>query len=283
MVRFFTYSQYNGKSEPVGSTFIRVDQLIKYWPEAALYKYGENPDVLIFQKVFVQPDYQFIKNWKGLKILDICDPMWFEGVDIVETCHAVDAVTVPTENLATFIRQFHKKVVVIPDRFDLEVIPPPPQPKGKAKSILWFGYSHNAECLKPALPLIDELKLNLTIISNDDPLLHRWSTRNFQEFYTYKRYDEATIYEEIQKADFAVLPDGVRPEDYFKSNNKTVKCQLAGIPVAKTPEEVSEFMEAENRQKWLDENYDIIRNEYDVKNSIKEFKDLISEIHSRDN
>jgi len=277
-VRFFDYTQFHGKPTSVGSTYIRVDQLIKYWPEAAKYKYGENPETLIFQKVFISEDYKFPAHYKGIKILDICDPMWFEGVNIVETCHAMDAVTCPTEALAEFIRQYHKNVIVVPDRFDLSLIPPPKQHTDKAKTVVWFGYSHNADTLKPAIHIIEELGLKLLIISDDDPIVNRWGLRNKEDYYTFKRYDEQTIYEELQKADFAILPSGTRPVDVFKSNNRTIKANLAGIPVATTREDVELYMDGEARQNWFNHNYDIIREEYDVHKSIEQMKGIIDEI-----
>ena len=51
-VRFMTFEQYHGKRN-IGSTRIRVRNLLKHWKEADIYKYGENPDVLIFQKVYM--------------------------------------------------------------------------------------------------------------------------------------------------------------------------------------------------------------------------------------
>lgn len=277
MIRFFTYSQFHGKYEPVGSDYLRVHQLIKYWPEAGLYKYGENPDVLIFNKVFVSQDYQFPAHFEGIKILDICDPAWFEGFNVVEMAQNMNAITCPTESLAEFIRQFQSNVVVVPDRFDLAVIPKPRKHIGKAKKIVWFGYMQNAELLRPAVALIEELGLELLIISNDNPI-HRWGITNADKYYSYKKYNEATIYQDLQSADFAILPEGFRPEDRFKSNNKTIKANLAGLPVAKTPEEVKEFMLAKNRQDWIESNYAKIRGDYDVKKSVGQYKEIINEI-----
>lgn len=130
-VRFFPYSLFHGKPQPVGSDFIRAYQLIKHWPEAEIYKYGENPDVLIFNKIFCSPDYKFPAHFENIKILDICDPMWLDNYDVVETCNAMDAVTCPTENLAKFIRQFRDNVHVVKDRFDLDAIPKPKKHKDK--------------------------------------------------------------------------------------------------------------------------------------------------------
>jgi hypothetical protein len=262
MVNFFTFEAFHGKQN-IGSTNIRVHQLIKYWPEASLYRYGDNPEVLIFQKVYLADDYRLPEHFKGIKILDICDPDWSEGVAIVETAHIMDAVTVPTEALADFIRQFHDNVHVVPDRFDISKLPPPKKHTKKAKTVVWFGYSHNSSTLKPAIDRLEKLDLNLIIIADDDPFPSRWGKRDAEDFYKYVKYNEDTIYEELQKADFAVLPYGHRPKDAFKSNNKDVKAKLAGLPVAKTADEVEYYMDPVNRQLWFDKEYDIIE---DIKN-----------------
>lgn len=278
VVQAFTFSTFHGKSPDAGSTNIRVNQLMKYWPEFTKYRYGDFPDCLIFQKVYITEDYLYPQHFENLKILDICDPDWLEGSAVVKTCHAMDAVVTPTESLAEFIRQFHNKVVVIPDRFDVDILPEPRKHTGTAKTVVWFGYSHNIETLKPAIAKIESLGLNLIVISNDDPIANRWDTRNKEDFYTFVRYDDITIYQELQKADFAILPDGNRPVDVFKSNNKTIKANLAGLPVAKTAEDVDLYMDGGKRQKWFDTNYGKIKEEYDVRKSVKQYKDLIEEL-----
>lgn len=277
VVRAFTYSQFHGKSNAVGSTFIRIEQMIKYWNELELYMYGENPDCLIFQKVYCSEDYKFPLHFKGKKILDLCDPDWLEGYNIVESCHAVDAVTCSTETIAKFVSQFTSNVIVIPDRFDIDILPSPKQHIGKAKHVVWFGYSHNADALRPAIKLIEQLGLKLTIISNDDPI-YGWGITNVKEYYTFVKYNEETIYQELQNADFAILPDGLRPQDKYKSNNRTIKANLAGLPVAKTPEEVESYMDGKERQEWFNHNYDIIAREYDVKKSVEQMKGIIDDL-----
>lgn len=278
-IRVQDFSRYHGKNPATGSTYIRVHQLIKYWPEADIYKYGEKPDVMMYQKVYVTPDYRWPEHYEGIKILDICDPDWFQGqASIVETASFMDAITCPTEKMAEFCRQFHDRVKVIPDRFDLELIPKPRPHKGKANHVVWFGYAHNAEALRYAIPAIERMKLKLTVISNDDPVAYRWGKREDTSYYKFVKYDEDTIYKELQKADFAVLPDNHRPEDVFKSNNKTIKANLAGLPVAKTLDEMELYMDGEARRKWFDENYSTIQEAYDIRKSVEDYKRLIDEI-----
>lgn len=169
-VRFLTFEQYHGRNG-VGSTRLRVHNLIKNWPEAGLYKYGENPDVLVFQKVYIQQDWHFIKHFEGIKILDICDPDWLSHEHIKETIDAVDAVTCPTEALADFLKQLtDKPVVVIPDRFDMSYVPDMRLQDGQVDKVLWFGYKQNAEIMRFVIPTLEKLKIKLKVISNEDPM-----------------------------------------------------------------------------------------------------------------
>lgn len=285
MIRFFTYSQYHNKRPPVGSTHLRVSQLIKYWPEAELYKYGEKPDVLIFQKVYTSQDYKFPLEYDGgKKILDICDPDWREFAYVKETIDGMDAVTCPTEELASFLSQLTDKPVrVIPDRFDMEKIPLKKNHTKKAKTVVWYGYSQNAEVLQYAVDSIFQAGLNLLIISNDDPMVWRYATdqAKAKTMYSFKKYDEETIYTDLQEADMAVLPFGNRPIDRFKSDNKTIKAILAGLPVANTADEMREFIDPAKRKQFIDTKYDKIKEDYDVRNSVKEYKELIDVIASK--
>ena len=277
MIRFFSFSQFRNKNPVAGSTQIRVNQLLKYWDDAELYTYGENPDVLIFQKVYIAVDYQFPAHFKGIKILDICDPDWLDGrTTVKEMVDAMNAVTCPTEAIAEFIRQFtDKPVVVIPDRFDLSLIPARKIHKGMAKKVVWFGYSHNAEILRYALPVLEELGLKLHIISDNDPIINRYSERDPKEYYTFSKYDEDTIYDELMKADIALLPKGARPHDVFKSNNRTVKSILAGLPVAHTADKLRELMKPEAREAEINSVYNQTRKDYDVIKSVEQYKVLI--------
>lgn len=279
-VKFFTFSQFHAKTPVVGSTHIRVNQLIKYWNEASLYKYGQSMDVLILQKVYIADDWQWPANIRATKILDLCDPDWFNGfTDIRATIDAVDAVTCSSEGLTKHVSQLTSKPVRhIPDRFDIDPIPQRKKHTRKAQSVVWYGYSQNAELLRPALPLLEKHGLKLTVISNDDPVAYRWASDSFRDNYTFKKYDEDTIYSELQKHDICLLPQGTRAIDPFKSNNKTVKAILAGLPVAHNQETLEKYLDPVERENYLHNNYDSIKTGYDVRQSVKEMKDLIHEL-----
>lgn len=288
-VRFFTFEQFHNKRN-IGSTTIRVRNLIKYWPEADIYKYGEKPDVLIFQKVYVadskQGLYKFPANYKGgLKILDLCDPDWFIHNNwLVATINGVDAVTASSQEIVDFVKQVTDKPVrLIKDRFDLTKFPEPKIHKGKATDIVWFGYMHNAEVLRGVVFHCLKRKLRLTVISDADPQV--WQVtgdESFKPYYNFIKYDE-NAYTKIQGADICVLPKGSRPQDRFKSDNKTTIARLLGLPVATSPEELDRFIDPDERNKEVEKWYNITTQEYDVKKSISEYKELIVEIKNKRN
>lgn len=280
----FDMSMYHGKKN-VGSVKIRVDNLIKYWPEAERYKYGEKPDAMIFQKVYVTQDYRFPIYYPGIKILDICDPDWLEGVMIKETVDAVDAIVVPTQPLADFIKQLSDKPVrVIKDRFDLSEFPKPKKHTGPVKRVVWFGYAHNAELLKSALPLLEREEIELLVISDKDPMAWQWASHisskaeAYRSKYIYKGYNPETIYKLIQQGDVCILPKGYRPQDVFKSENKTIIANLCGLPVATHDGELADLQDPVHRAEVAKRDYDKAVKDYDCRISVQEYKDLIGEL-----
>lgn len=283
VVKFFPFTLYHAKNN-VGSTRIRVEKVIENWPEASLYKYGDKADVMIFQKVYVTHDFKMIKNYPAIKILDTCDLDWNEspGVYIKETLDAVDAVTVPTEELRKFLQSMTQTpVVIVKDRFDVSEFPTPKKHTGDLRSLVWFGYYQNSEVLKYAMGAIERRGLRLTVISNEDPIADRWASPAYSSMYTFVKYDQDTIYQELQKHDACLLPKGMRPQDRFKSENKTIIAQLCGLPVAQYAEDLDELKTADARNKNIEAIYDTIKEEYNVVKSVQQYKEIIREIQSR--
>lgn len=290
MVKFFHFEKYHGKRN-IGSTRIRVKNLLKHWPEADEYKFGDKAEVMIFQKVYVTGDtfrssaFDFIKHYQGIKILDVCDPDWLgssawtKGCLIKQTVDNVDAVVVPTEPLAKFIRQLtDKPVKVIPDRFVIESFPPLKQHTGDVKKAVWFGYAHNAEILKYAMHFIEKNNIHLTVISNEDPRCNTWAEGEIQ--YTYKKWEQPTAYDIIRQNDIAILPKGIRVVDKYKSNNRAIQSWLCGVPVCETDADVGKYQDPIERNKAALERYNEYRKEYDVRKSVEQYKELIDEIRN---
>lgn len=280
-VRSFTYSRYHGKND-VGSSRLRVHQLQKYWSDYKEYKYGELPDVLVFQKVYMQSDWKWIAKMPCIKILDICDPDWLEAQHIKETVDAVDGVTCPTQPMADFIRQLtDKPIKVIPDRHDISNVPPLKEHKGTLQKVVWFGYRHNADLLKNAVPVLERMNIHLTVYSNDDPFVQQWATPNWAKYYKYKKFNEETIITDLRKFDACLLPQGNRPQDRFKSNNKTTLAWLAGLPVITDADTMQYMMLPEARNDIAKRCYNKAISEFDVKLSIKEMQEFINELSSK--
>lgn len=282
-VAVFTFEQFHNKKH-IGSTKIRVRNLYKYWPEAHDYKFGEKPDVMIFQKVYRSGEtfrsaaYSLPGKMQVPTILDICDPDWLgqaavsKSCYITETARMVDAVVTSTEALAEFIRQLtDKPVVCIPDRFVIDEFPPLKQHIGKLKTVVWFGYAHNSEILQYAIPTIKRMGLKLIVISNEDPKLPH-------DDYEFVKWESKTAYEHIQRADVALLPVGKRPLDRFKSNNRPVQAILCGLPVARSADDLEALMEPAERTKTVLPLWNEYRKEYDVRKSVEEYKKLIGEL-----
>jgi len=279
MVSFFTYEKYHNKRQ-IGSTTIRVHNLIKHWPDAKLYEYAEKPDVIVFQKVYMTADFDFPKVFDGIKILDICDPDWLEGQKVKETIDVVDGVTCPTQAMAEFIRQLtDKPVKVIKDRFDLDNMPKFPKTHtGKIESVAWFGYSQNADLLKTAVPYLARNNIKLTIYSNYDPNAYRWAKGHGELDYTYKKYQQENIFRMLKTHDAVILPKGYRPQDRFKSENKTIVSHLLGVPAVTTVEALERLHDTYKRNVYAKQIFEDARTNYDCVESVKEYKEFIDEL-----
>lgn len=274
-VRFLTFEMYHGKSG-TGSTRLRVHQLLNHWPEAALYQYGENPDALVLQKVYMQVDWRLIEHFKGIKVLDICDPDWLDGVQVKETIDAVDGVTCPTEPLAEFLRQLtDKPVQVIPDRHELSQFPHQRRHTGPIKSVVWFGYKHNAVALRWAVNFLVRNKLKLTCIANEDPQPYQWADDpdTAKSLYKFIRFEHETLNDELVQHDAALLPVGNRPGDRFKSNNKRVIAQLSGLPIIVDDATFEHYNDPDKRN-----DLDFNRNDWDIRKSVDEMKSFLNKL-----
>ena len=69
-----------------------------------------------------------------------------------------------------------------------------------------------------------------------------------------------------------------RPQDKYKSENKTVIAQLCGIPVCTNADELESLMTAKSRNLAVNTIYDKLREDYDCKLSVRQYKKLIDEI-----
>jgi len=265
-IGFVLFENYHQRKN-IGSSRIRGHWIIKYMEEAELFIQGKEYDTIIFQKVYWK---EMAREFKGKKILDICDPDWLEGAELVGFMKEMDAITVPTEKLKEVICQMtDKPVFVIPDSIDFEILPIPKKHQGRAKKVVWFGYSHNMDVLDPTLMKLNKMGLTLKVISDGSYNSSECKIENV-------RWNEETWIKEIQDADFCLLPEKIGGKWLFKSPNKTHQSWALGMPVAKTPEELEKFMSEEEREKESKEKYKWVLENCDVKKSIEKLREIIN-------
>ena len=270
-VGILTFEQMSGKKN-LGSCRIRGHWLVRYWNEAEIFQQGAKYDVVIFQKALW---LDYVQEYKGIKILDLCDPVWLEllpTVDIIKNC---DVVTTSTETLRDEVKKFtDKPVICIPDRQDLEFHNIQKVHTGRAKKVVWFGYSHNSKVIDKALSLLKRHNLELTVISDCRPSYAK-ADRNVKYDWDNPSFD---FNAEVLKNDIVIMPVDDSPRSIFKSLNKTYTAWALGMPVATVPEELVRFLDPEERKKEAEKRLKEVREKYDVKISVFEFKQLIEDI-----
>lgn len=269
------------RSQQSGSARIRAANLIKYAPNYEMFQTGIKYDVVIFQKYYW---HDYAKLYKGLKILDICDPDWLQGspnMELVRLLEHMDGVVANTEATADYMRKLTSKpIVVIPDRHDMALMRERKIHKGRAKRVLWFGYSHNAHVLKLYIPKLMELGLHLTIISEKfvSPSGHTHSEfKQFEHWVKWPGSIEA-VNKEMLKCDFALLPASRKPQDQYKSNNKTTHAWSIGLPVAHWGDDIDRLMEEQARKAEAELHYNLTHIDYDCKNSVNELDRFIEQL-----
>lgn len=258
----------NRRFNSVGSSRIRGRWVRKYCPEIEEFEDGRHYDAVIYQKAYYT---SHMKQFKGIKIFDICDPDWMNGQRITEVIEMVDALTVPTQELHDFLVQLtDKPIVIIPDRIDPEEHTPVKEEHyGKARSCVWFGYSSNQVVLNQPVGYLKDKLLSLAVISEKG-----YSEADINIVYKYE-----TINEEIIKHDFVLMPDFKKDLRHrFKSNNKTLTAWALKMPVATTPAEIDRFMDPLERQKEADLRYQEVITKYHVRESGRQYLDLIDRL-----
>ena len=273
-----TFQIKHGRAKgSIGSSVIRGDWLAEKWDDAELWYNGGEFDAIIFQKVYW---YYFLEDYKGIKILDLCDPDWMsQGFNLVETAQLVDGITCSTDKLTEYVSKIikDKPVITIPDRLNLDHFQTKKKHNSKAESVSWFGYSGNAQVvLDSVLPSLAERNLKLFIIA-DKPFN---PTVDYGVEIINIKWTPETAYQSIQNGDFTINPKSLKSNFKYKSNNKTLVSWGLGLPVADSAEDMDNFMEPENRQKDIDKRTKEIEEKWDIKYSIKQHKDLICKIGS---
>jgi len=273
--------QFYGKKD-IGSSRIRAHWIAQLWDKAGEdigtaeeFKIGGKYDVIIFQKVY-WPEYA--EKFEGLKILDICDADWLEwGHRVVQTINACDAITCSTQAIADHLATItDKPIYVLPDRERLDLIEGKfKKHKGDAKWVVWYGYNHNLDALDSAFPIINDLGLNLIVISNKPytpPANSKIHVKNLP-------WAIATVDNDILKADIVLNPRLSTGNWKFKSNNKTIHAWALGLPVAHNDKELKSFIPEEARTAEATRRRAEVEQEYQTEQSVAQLKDIIKQLY----
>lgn len=259
----------NRRAGSVGSSRIRGQWIADNWDECEMFGVGKTYDTLIFQKAYWQ---EMVDNFKGLKVFDLCDPDWLDHRPVVSMINKCDGIVTSTPALAEQIKKFDigdRPVTCIPDRVDLKWSKPVKLlHEGKAKSVVYFGYSGNArDVLDMAIDGLRRRGLRLTVISD--------SPYHSNDFFV--KYEPDTVNEEIIRHDIVLLPQAPS-SNYrfqFKSNNKTLQSWALGMPVATNGEDLDRFMDADERNKEVKLRFEEVKSKWDIKYSVEEWKKFI--------
>lgn len=275
-----TFEQFHGK-KGMGSSRIRGHWIIKNWEKAGpdigtieLFKQGGKYDCVIYQKAYF---VEHAKNFKGIKILDLCDPDWLHwGYRLKEMLVEVDAVTTSTVEIAKFVSNMtDKPIAVIFDRIDLELLPERVSHTKPIEKVLWYGYSDNFPMVDAAAPAVKKFNLEFIVLSNNVYL----ASSSLDLKHTNLPWSEHYL-SDIQKGDVVINPRLTKGKWKYKSENKTTLAWALGIPVAHNEEELKALIALTPEERELES----IRlrekafKEFDIKLSVAEYKELIGEI-----
>lgn len=269
-IAMLTWEKYdNRRPGSVGSSRIRGDWVMKHCPEIVPFENARHYDAVIYQKAYFE---DHMKVFDGIKIFDLCDPDWFEIRPVREVLEYMDAVTVPTQALADYIKQMKPDIPVrvIPDRIDPEDHAIKKQIHvGPLRSVVWFGYNSNAVALDQVVIPLREKNINLVVISD----------RPYPDADVNIKYEQETVFEEIIKHDAVLLPSFEKNKRFmFKSNNKLLTSWALGMPVIQEYEDMDKFNDPKERKAESDLRYTEVREKYHVALSGPEYLELINEI-----
>jgi len=271
----FTY--FRGNNKPVGSSFLRVDALVKNNPDFEKWQHSKKYSSLIFQKAYW---IEMMELFQGPMILDLCDPDWIKNdIDIIKAGQRVHAITCSSERLVSLLKGYFPSKIIehVPDRLDLNFYPAARSEHiGRANRLIWFGFIHNAhETLGKLAAVIAKHNLHLVIVAdqpyskNDDILAME------PEFHI---YDHSSAYNLIKTGDIVLNPKSDLSFFKYKSNNKSIISWNLGVPVAETAHDLELLIDPIERNNQVRIMKDYIGKNYDINQSAKQYREIFQMI-----
>lgn len=280
-IGFNTFEQFHGRKN-IGGSRLRVHWPIERWKDAGpdigdaeLFRFGQQYDVMVYQKVY---NFAHAENFNGIKILDLCDPDWLEpAYPIKRMIEACDAITCSSEKLAAAVAEFagNKPVWFIPDCVLDPEKGPMKKHEGELKTVAWYGYAENFPALNTALTAIVKRGLKLIVVATS-PFTPPPSIKGL-EFENYP-WGPDTWVEDFMRADVVINPKLSTGRFAYKSDNKTIQAWAVGMPVAEFDKDFERLADPEVRNKEGEEKRKWVIENRDVRVQVKMLKEVILEI-----
>jgi hypothetical protein len=249
----------------VASDRIRGEWVMKFCPGMEEWKPGQTYDAVIFHTAS-----SAIAVTSGVKLLDVCDPMWTPSIsEFRRRVQTVDGIVAATDELKRLILEIVSKPVrVIGDGHDFGFYGSRDRNlhTRQARIAVWFGYADNSVSVKPLLPVLKSHRLRLKVIAERNPFPGVVGV-------DFCKWNLADFVREVSLCDFALLP----PTQSHKTNNKDISALLSGIPVAKTSGDVARFMDPVERQKEMTLAPGLVA-PHDVRDRAREYIEWIREL-----
>ncbi len=279
-IGFATFAREIRRPE-VGCTRIRVTWPLRYWPEAEVFEPGRAYEVIVFQKAYW---LEYARQFAGLKILDLADPDFLSEPRCQPMMSLCDAVTCSSAALASQVAGMTSTPVrLIPDRVDFEATGDVRKVhRGETRTAAWYGYATNYPLLDRAIPDLLALGVpNLLVMGpgHEPYVLPPFADGRLR--LVNRAWSEATIYDDLLRADVVLNPRSADVPWRFKSSNKTLLAWALGLPVAHDRAELAALMTEEARQREGDRRYEEVRAEHDVRRTVDDYRALIAEMRSR--
>ena len=293
MTALFIPCYYDGLGRQTGSARIRAEWVCRYWDGAEVYDGSQRfggYDLYVFQKAYLTKQTQaWIRTvawWRNggpcRLAFDLCDPDFLDAEHerrLLSVLPLFDFAVAPTQLLVDWLERW-LPAYVIPDRVDLGEVRGRKRPTDTGKpSLVWFGYAHNAVTLKILLsPFIEHVGLPLTIVAERAPSVEWFERYEAVRFVPWAR---ETVNDVILEHDIVLNPRLPEAPWCYKSDNKTVHVWALGMPVAQTVEDLTRFLDPQERASEGEARYREVREKWDVKLSVAQWQEIAFDESSR--
>lgn len=279
----------DGLAETSPSVRWRAQWVAKYWDEAEIYdgrqRLGDY-DAYVFQKFYLTERARewahSLCNHDKLLIFDLCDPDFLMAEHrrrMLELLPIFDLAVATTEPIREWLARW-LPAHVIPDRIDLALHPEKKDwsQAPEQVSLVWYGFAHNAVSIQSLWPIIQELELPLTVISDEpQPGMWLYEVSGQYERFSWRPWALETVNAQIVQHDLVINPQPSEVDErfHYKSPNKDLTAWALGMPVAKTVEDLQRLLDFEERKAEAERHLSEVREKWDVRLSVDEWKRLV--------